>query len=178
VKRKVCIWCLVAVLCFSSVAYSVTFPDLSQYSTGDLQTIQSAISKELLERTTGDVSDMSSGSLGLYNVSILDGEVRRDANGKDCLIITFEWSHTDKESRSFWGAFMYRAYQDGIEIEQSFSVRDLEYDTKDKMIKAGAVLKTQIAYILSNSSSPVEVEVYESMAWNNDNTLSKTFTLH
>lgn len=174
-KRRVCVWLLVVCMCLSSIACAVVFPDLSQYSTSDLQKIQNAIAEEILSRSAQDDSNVASGTLGAYSVSILDSSIMKDSDGNDCIVVTFEWSHTEKESQSFWLAFSNRAYQDGIEIEKAY-VRDLPHKTDDTKIKAGAVLKTQVAFKLSNTKSPVEVEITEMFSFSNDK-VEKTFVL-
>jgi hypothetical protein len=174
--KKAFVFGLVLILCLSSIAYAVTFPDLSQYSTSDLQTIRTAIDKELLSRSAASNGNASSGKLGNYNVSILDGTVVKDTKGASYLVVTFEWSHTEKEAQSFWLAFMYRAYQDGVEIDSAF-LNGLEHNTYDTKIKAGAVLKTQIGFKLSNTTSPVEVEIENSWDWNSKDKVTRTFVI-
>ena len=121
-----------------------------------------------------------SGTLGEYEVAIKDCEVTQDYDGKDAVVITYEFTNNSDDDASFDVAMMTKVFQDGVELEHTSVYIDeesLEAVDGDcmKSIKPGNSLEVKTARALDNMSSPVEVEVEEFLG--NGDKLTKTFEL-
>lgn len=160
---------LVMVLLGSTAASAAV--DLTAMTDDELRTLAVDVFTELDRRSESAVN-----RIGAYNVEIKDAELMKDEDGGDCLVVTFEWSHEKEEAQTFFWSFYYYAFQDGIEIGVPDAYVDMPQNTQDTRIKAGAVLQTQIAFALRNTTSPVEVEVTEYLG-ETDDKAEKTFDL-
>lgn len=121
-----------------------------------------------------------SGTLGEYEVVIKDCEVTQDYDGKDAVVITYEFTNNSDDAASFDVAMMAKAFQDGVELEYTSVYTDEESleavdDDCMKSIKPGTSLEVKTARALDNMSSPVEVEVEEFLG--NGDKLVKTFDI-
>lgn len=121
-----------------------------------------------------------SGTLGEYEVAIKDCEVTQDYDGKDAVVITYEFTNNGDDAASFDVAMMTKVFQDGVELEYTSVYIDEESleavdDDCMKSIKPGNSLEVKTARVLDNTSSPVEVEVEEFLG--NGDKLTKTFEI-
>ncbi len=118
-------------------------------------------------------------SIGDYKVEILRCRLSKDYDGKDVVIITYNFTNiSDEEPASFMWTFEDKVYQNGIECEHAYILDDDSYNSenKDKEIKAGASLEVECAYILNDTTSDIEVEVSELISLNST-TVKKTFEI-
>ena len=103
-------------------------------------------------------------SIGDYEVEILSCRLSKDYEGKDVVIITYNFTNVSgDEAASFMWAFTDKVYQGGIECEHAYVLDDDTYDSanRDKEIKAGASLEVECAYVLNDTTTDIEVEVTE-----------------
>lgn len=135
------------------------------------------------EVTTTDSSSSqetaSEGDLGDYHVAIKDYSLGKDYEGNDVIIITYDYTNNSEDSTAFDVATVCYAYQDGIELEHAYVMDDsTEYDDGSSMknIKTGVTIEVQNAYLLSNTDSPVDVEVIEFISFS-DEKIEKTFAI-
>ena len=87
------------------------------------------------------------------------------------VIISFDFTNNNEDATSAMVALNIDAYQDGIELESAILTDAPEgYDSESEMknIKQGATLNCQKAFVLSNTSSPVEVEAEELFSLSSD----------
>ena len=95
----------------------------------------------------------------------------KDYQGQDTVIISFDFTNNNEDATSAMVALNIDAYQDGIELESAILTDAPEgYDSESEMknIKQGATLNCQKAFVLSNTSSPVEVEAEELFSFSSD----------
>ena len=93
-------------------------------------------------------------------VILLDKELAKDYEGKDVLVLTFEWTNLTDENTYFLLDVSVKCFQDGVALESAIMIDDT-YPT-DKAItevKPGGTIEVAEAFILSNMESVVEIEV-------------------
>ena len=113
----------------------------------------------------------NNGALGNYAVQFTGFTLTKDYQGQDAVIISFDFTNNDENATSAMVALQIEAYQDGIELESAILTDAPEgYDSESEMknIKQGATLNCQKAFLLSNTSSPVEVEASELFSFSSD----------
>lgn len=128
---------------------------------------------EDVEETKEIVSDN-----GMVNetctVAIKDCFLTTNNDGKDVLVVNFDFSNSGDDGMSFSRVTHTKAFQDGIELTKSFDMYknpQFNDDNNSKEVKQGATLGTQVAYEVYNTDSPVEVEV--SAYWGTDEKILK-----
>jgi hypothetical protein len=106
---------------------------------------------------------IGSGSIGKYDVSILDHKISKDYKGNPAVIVTYEWTNNSDETTSFMFAVDASVFQSGIECETAIVTSGDDYDSELSMtdIKPGATLTVQDAYVLRDTANPIDVEVTE-----------------
>ena len=109
-------------------------------------------------------------------VKIVDAEMGKDYDGSDCIIITYAWSHEQKDSTSFTYELRDTVYQDGIECSLALLVDGVNSSDEFKDIKSGVTFEFRMGYLLNNTTSPVEVEV-RAVSWLSDDKVVKVFEL-
>lgn len=106
------------------------------------------------------------GNFDTFTVEFKRAWITEDYEGNPVLAIAYDFTNLDTEnSQSFMLATHNKAFQDGIEIDKAYSVADVDSDADSKELKAGATLEVYEAYLLSNTTSVVEVEVSEFLSW-------------
>ena len=109
--------------------------------------------------------------MGKYAVKFTGYTLAKDYQGQDTVIISFDFTNNNEDATSAMVALNIDAYQDGIELESAILTDAPEgYDSESEMknIKQGATLNCQKAFVLSNTSSPVEVEAEELFSFSSD----------
>lgn len=125
----------------------------------------------------------SEGDLDGYYVSIGDCLYDTNEEGNRVIIVNFDFTNNSEEATSFDVAVMAKAYQDGIEIEPAYGLRDSEsaasgaYDADGTMrnVQPGATLTVQEAYLLSNDTSDIMIEATPLISFE-DVSITKTFS--
>nr|WP_162612674.1 DUF5067 domain-containing protein [Flavonifractor sp. An135] len=117
------------------------------------------------------------GDLGDYHVEIKDATLSSDYEGNPAIIVTLSWTNNSEETTSAMLAVNTTAFQDGVELEMAIMM-DENYDGESSMkdVRPGTTLDVQYAYVLSNTTSPIEIEVSELFSFDSDAPkLLKTF---
>jgi hypothetical protein len=116
-------------------------------------------------------------TLGDYYVAITGATVTKDYEGKPCIAFSFRWSHNEKDAQSFLLAFGITPFQNGIELERAIMADGV--DTKQTMldVKAGFQQNVQVAYVLADTTSKVDIEVAELFNFTGDDKLTFAFNL-
>lgn len=119
------------------------------------------------EQTKGE----SKGKLGDYAVQFTGFSLAKDYEGNDAIIVTYDFTNNSEETTSAMTALVIRAYQDGVQLSSAILMDAPDgYDAESEMknIKNGATLSCQTAFVLSSTSSPVEVEAEELFSFSDD----------
>lgn len=122
------------------------------------------------------VTEDSKSNIGDYKVEIKSCKLSKDYEGKPVAIVTYAFTNNAKEAAAFYTAFTDHAYQNGVEAEKAFIVDDdyTNNNNQSKEIKSGVTIDVQVAYVLNDTSTPLEVEVGAFLSFD-DTKVTKTF---
>lgn len=125
-------------------------------------------------------ANSNQGNLGDYNVDINGCRVAQDYEGKPVIIIQYTFKNVaDDEAASFTWSISDKVYQNGVELEQAYSLDDsANYSSENQStnIKMGASIEVEVAYELRDTTADVEVELEELISFS-DKSVKKTFKL-
>jgi len=117
--------------------------------------------------------------LGNYTVEIKSYRLAKDYESKPVVIIKYSFTNNDNEPASFNLTFKDQVYQDGVGLNECYVADDsanYSADNQNKEIKKGASLEVEVAYVLNDTTSDLEVEISELFSYS-DKTITKTFSL-
>lgn len=118
-----------------------------------------------------------SGDLGDYFVEIKSAVLTADYGGSPAILITYSWTNNSQETTNALTVFIERAFQDGVQLDSATILStNPQYSagTALRDVRPGASTDVQRAYLISDSGSPVEFEVFEFMG-GDENAVSMTF---
>lgn len=123
---------------------------------------------------TGDNSVSAEGkkanngtTVGDYGCVVKGAEMCKDWTDKDAVLITYEFTNNSDDAISFDIALDAKAYQNGIGLESAILEEDTDW-LVDVDIKPGITKEVKKAYVLSDTSSDVEIEVTELFSFSDD----------
>ncbi len=108
-------------------------------------------------------------TIGDFKCVVKSAKLTKDWQGKDAVLITYEFTNNSDNPISFDGALDDKLYQDGIELEIATLSSDEEakwVDTAD--LKPGITKEVKKAYSLRNKKSEIEVEIQELFSFSDD----------
>lgn len=120
-----------------------------------------------------------SNSLGDYQVEIKNARLTKNWEGKDAVVITYGFTNNADEPAAFWLAFEDDVYQGGVGLEKAYTLKDGDpYDeaNQNKEIKNGVTIDVDVAYILNDTETDIEVEVKELYSFDDD-VVSRVFSI-
>ena len=102
-------------------------------------------------------------------VILLNKELAKDYEGKDVLVLTFEWTNLTDENTYFSLDVNVKCFQDGVALESAIMIDDT-YPTAKAIteVKPGGTIEVAEAFILSNMESVVEIEVSPLFTFNDE----------
>lgn len=106
-------------------------------------------------------------NLGDYAVEIKSAAVTQDYDGNPAVIITYSWTNNSSETTSPMFSISTAVFQDGIGMNSAFIYDDPAYDGDmySTDVRPGTTVDVQEAFELSNTTSPIEVEITEAFSW-------------
>ena len=172
--KRLCTLLLSIVLVSTTIACFASGVDVRSLTDDQLSALQSEVSAEIASRkpTTGITSQV-----GKATVTIKGARMSKDYGGNDCIVISYEWSHQEDEAKSFIFYFSEKLFQGGIQLESAYFVDDVDSGPSMLDIRAGAVLEVERAFVLRDTTSPVEVEVKGLITFSDTGKLEATFTI-
>lgn len=138
--------------------------------------------KSAVTQSSGEViteAAEDSNSLGSYEVEIKNARISENYEGKATVIITYGFTNNSSESASFYIAIDETVYQNGVGLERTYTLKDGDpYDeaNQSKEIKSGVTLDVDVAYVLNDLETDIEVEAKETFSFTDD-IVSKTFSI-
>lgn len=125
-------------------------------------------------------NQVGSGTIGNHDVAIIGYELTEDYDGNPTVVVTYEWTNNSDAAASFIFTFANTVYQNGVECEKAIilnvDVYDIEDSTKD--IKPGVTYTVKGAYVLGDTTSPIEVELTELLSFaSNPPMVTRTFEI-
>ena len=131
-------------------------------------------------KESAEVEEEDNTSLGDYSVVIDSCRLAKDYEGKGVIIVKYIFTNvSDNDAVSFMVALNDEAFQGGVGLNEAYFVDDsanYSSDNQMKEIKAGAELEVEVAYVLNDNTTDVEIEVSELISFD-DKTITKTFTI-
>lgn len=93
------------------------------------------------------------------NVKYIKHEIVENMSGDKCVAVYYEFTNNSKDNRSFYTTVSDKAFQNGIELEDSlFHVND-ESKNSTVEIKPGVTLTVCSGFVLRDEESDVELEI-------------------
>lgn len=119
------------------------------------------------------------GSLNGSDVEILNAEMAEDYKGNPCVVITYKWKNTSNDATAFSYSVNCSAYQNGVELSRAHFVGNDVVDTQALLnkVKPGVEIEIKDAYVITDESADIEVEVKDWVSLEGDPVITKTFSL-
>lgn len=117
--------------------------------------------------------------LGSYQVEIKNARLTKNYEGKPVVVITYGFTNNSSEPAAFWLTIDDNAYQNGVGLEKAYVLKDGDpYDeaNQNKEIKSGVTLDVDVAYVLNDTETDVEVEAKETISFS-DEIVKRTFSI-
>lgn len=119
-------------------------------------------------------------NIGEYQVEIQSCRLAKDYEGKDVVIVKYLYKNVaDDDATAFYVAFDETVYQNGVGLNEAYLLADsanYSSDNQTKAIKKGASLEVEVAYVLEDTTTDIEVEVKEWFSFD-DTVIKKTFSI-
>lgn len=122
---------------------------------------------------------LDAGTLGNYEVAILGARKSSDYEGKPVVIVKYKFTNHAEENKIFMASISGKVFQNGSQLESAILAgSDETYNSQDSMkeVQPEGTLEVEQAYILSDESADLTVEVSELISLSKDK-LTKTFSL-
>ncbi len=171
---------LTSIVCIAIVALFALFA----LASGESDTVsQSSGAADAASKPTETVSKpaetANDSNLGDYEVEIMSCRLAKDYEKKPVVIVKYKFTNNSEEATSFTFALSDNVYQNGIGLTTAIVTDDsakYSSDNQMKEIKKGASLEVEVAYVLNDTTTDIEVEVEERISFS-DKTITKTFSI-
>ena len=101
-----------------------------------------------------------SGEINDCTVSIISYKLVKDYEGKDAILFELGFTNNNNDTYNYMSAVNFTPFQDGIELETAILMEENDYIGHSILsVKPGAGITVAEAFILSSSTSPVEIEI-------------------
>ncbi|MCM1113976.1 MAG: DUF5067 domain-containing protein [Clostridium sp.] len=127
----------------------------------------SFLDSALSDSVQGEGNIIPGDVIGDYKCVVTGAKICKDWEGKDAVLITYDFTNNSDEATSFDVALEANAYQDGIGLETAI-LEDEDTDYLDVNIKPGVTKAVNKAYLLRDTSTAVEIEINEWLSLNDD----------
>ncbi len=111
-------------------------------------------------------ADTSDNIIGDYGCVVKEATLCKDWENKDAVLITYEFTNNSSDAASFDVSLSDSVYQDGVGLETA--ILDEDTDLVDVEIKPGVTKDVKKAYVLRDTSTPLEVEISEWLSFDDD----------
>lgn len=152
-----------------------TSTDAPADTNAEEQTAQTEQTTQADQNTQNETAGLpAEGDIGDYHVVLKDCAFGKDYEGKDMIVINYDFTNNSADTMSALVGIYMQAFQDGVQLDTAMVLDDSVYDAgiAQKDIKPGTTLEgCQNAFVLT-SDSPVEIEVSDMF---NDPTVGMTY---
>lgn len=159
--RKLLVMFMAIMMLCSTVAMAEGV-DFSAMSDDELRELRSAIDVELSNRqaaATMESGIIAEGDVGEYHVVIVSVAMSKDYKDNPAIVVNYLFTNNSDEADSFMLSVTDTVFQGGIELETGLSVDGHDSGAALLDIKPGATIEVTAAYLLRDTTSPVEIEV-------------------
>lgn len=130
--------------------------------------------------STDSNSPTGNARVGDYEVIIDSCRLAKDYEKKPVVIVKYIFTNVDDDDpASFMWSIEDHVFQAGVGLNESYFLDDsanYSSDNATKEIKKGASITVEVAYVLNDTTSDVQVEVSEYLSFSNKK-ITKTFKL-
>lgn len=160
-KKLIIIGVIIAVIIIIAVAASGSESNDDKNTSSNENTTVSSVNAEKKETDENTIGD--------FKCVVKGAKLTKDWEGKDAVLITYEFTNNSDSPISFDGALDDKLYQDGIELESAILSNDEEAKLIDAVdLKPGITKEVKKAYSLRNKKSEIEVEIQEVFSFSDD----------
>lgn len=159
-KKKKKKWIIIAVIAAVIIIIAV----ISSAGSGDKSTPDTPATNSSVE---ADTTEVTNNTVGDYGCVIKSAKLTKNWEGKDTVLLTYEFTNNSSSPASFDVALIDHVYQDGIGLETTF-LSDDDTDLLDVEIKPGVSKDVRKAYLLRNTSTDLEVEISELISFSDE----------
>lgn len=151
---------------------------LSLGACGSSNSASSGSTDQGTDAAQAETADAEPAADAKYAVTIDNAKLIKDYEDKDAVRVTYTFTNNSDEAEMFSSAVNPTVYQDGVELSMAIGK-----DSSDNVgnnankVKPGGTITVDLDYELSNTTSPVEVEVTELFDFNQTVIAEKTFNL-
>lgn len=146
----------------------------------DNETLSSTASKnDVSNNEMASKKDTADGDLDEYNVNIKSCRLAKDYEGKDIVIVKYGFTNNSNNTASFTFAINDKVFQNGVGLNKCYTAAEsakYSSDNQSKDIKNGASLDVEVAYVLNDSTTPIEVECSQLISLS-DEKITKKFNI-
>lgn len=145
----------------------------------DAETTAASSNGNSATQAIAETEKVNDNDLGSYQVEIKNARLTKNYEGKPVVVITYGFTNNASEPAAFWLTIDDNVYQNGVGLEKAYVLKDGDpYDeaNQDKEIKSGVTLDVDVAYILNDTETDVEVEAKEIMSFS-DEVVTRTFSI-
>ncbi|MBE6944050.1 MAG: DUF5067 domain-containing protein [Ruminococcaceae bacterium] len=129
---------------------------------------------------SGTVDKGDAGNIGEYSLTIDSCRLAEDYDGKPVVIVKYTFKNiNDDDPAAFYLTFDDHVYQNGVGLNEAYFLDDsanYNADNQTKEIRKGASIEVEVAYVLNDTSTKIEVEVEELLSFS-DKKVTKTFSI-
>lgn len=119
------------------------------------------------------------GSLNESDIEIVSAELAEDYKGNPCVVITYKWKNTSDKAEAFIYSVSCSVYQNGVELSDAYFTNTEIVDTQASLnkVKPGIEVEIKNAYVITDETADIEVEVQDFIHMDGDPVITKTFSL-
>lgn len=175
----------IAGLVLNVIAFVVVLASQAFYSSvldsaaDSLRAKPAASSQEASNEATQSASAAAGSNIATdsaFTVSIDGAELVQTKYSGQCIVVTYTFTNNSTDDTSFMLATTTKAFQNGVELENAYSIGDWDSDGASKTIKTGASVVVKEGYKVTDMS-PVTVEVGELWDFSDRLLAESTFNL-
>ena len=128
--------------------------------------------------TEESTTTVGEGVLGDYYIKLTGVTVAEDYDGNPALIVNYDFTNNSDEAANAMWSLNIDVFQNGLELETAVIADSSVYDSGQSMrdIQTGATLSCQDAFVLEDTTSPVEIHVSELISFD-DTEVTATYNL-
>lgn len=131
-----------------------TIGETTGTSTDMSGTNTSARSEDSSSNKESSAQTDNSDSVENKNIKIASWKLSKDYNGKDVLVVEYEWTNTKDDAANFMTTFTDMVYQNGVECNSTVIGCD-DVDTQKQMndVKPGVTYNVAVGYLLQDNTN-------------------------
>lgn len=93
------------------------------------------------------------------HVKYIKHEVIENMSGDECIAIYYEFTNNSNENKTFDYSFSDKAFQDGVELDNSIFHVNEESKNSDREIQPGVTITVASGFVINNNSNVVTLQM-------------------